>query len=363
MAYSGTVGTTKITVQDFIDEGARRCGKLAEELTSEQIVSAKRSLFFFLSSLINIGIQYWAIDKIVIGLNPDQYIYKLPLGSNDVLNALYRTLNRPTPNGDGSYTSSTSTVGNLANVFDNDITTYATQTAPNGNIAINYGLYNPIYAGSIGLMPHVNGGGTTIWSFVYEYSVDGVTWQTLYDSPNTEVTDKQWIWTDIDPGQEVQYYRIRAYDNTTLSIREWFVGNNTREVMMSRLNRDDYTNLPNKNFTANQPYQFWFNRTIPQPEIYLWPTPSDPFVQMTVWYSRQIMDVGDLYGELEVPQRWFEAICMNLAHRMGMSLPQVPMDRVLYLEKMAAQYLNEAEQEERDKSPIYWAPNISPYTK
>ena len=30
---------------------------------------------------------------------------------------------------------------------------------------------------------------------------------------------------------------------------------------------------------------------------------------------------------------------------------------------MATQHLNDAEQEERDKSPIYWAPNISVYTK
>jgi hypothetical protein len=30
---------------------------------------------------------------------------------------------------------------------------------------------------------------------------------------------------------------------------------------------------------------------------------------------------------------------------------------------MAIQYLSEVEQEERDKSPIYFAPNISVYTK
>ena len=109
MAYSGTVGTTVIRVQDFIDEGARRSGKLAEELTSEQQLSARQSLYFFLSSLINIGIQYWAINKKVIGLNPDQYIYTMPLGCNDVLNVLYRSIARPTPNATGGYTSSTTT--------------------------------------------------------------------------------------------------------------------------------------------------------------------------------------------------------------------------------------------------------------
>ncbi|MBU3734881.1 MAG: hypothetical protein FGM60_04655, partial [Candidatus Planktophila sp.] len=78
MAYSGTVGTTVINVQKLIDHGARRCGKLAEELTSEQVMSARESLYFLLSNLINIGIQYWAIEKKVYGLKADQYIYKLP---------------------------------------------------------------------------------------------------------------------------------------------------------------------------------------------------------------------------------------------------------------------------------------------
>ena len=357
MAYSGTVGATSISVQTLIDHGARRCGKLAEELTDEQVLSAKESLFFFLSNLANRGIQYWAINKIVIGLNAEQYIYTLPLGSIEVLNALYRTLNRPV----GSYYSSAG--GSVANAFDNDTATYCQQTSANGNISIVYGTNNPIYAGSIGFLPYIAGGGTATWSIALEYSSDGATWNMLNDLGSLLVQDNQWVWTDIDPGQSVGYYRIRAYANATLSLREFYVGNNTREVMMARLNRDDYTNLPNKNFTANQPYQFWFDRTIPKPSIYLWPAPSDPFVQMTIWYSRQIDDVGKLSGELEVPQRWYEAVVMNLSHRMSLELPNVATDRVAYLEKMAAQYLYDAEQEERDKSPIYWAPNISVYTR
>ena len=75
MAYSGTVGQTVITVQTLIDHRARRCGKLAEELTSEQVLSARESLFFWLSNLANRGIQYWAINKVVLGTNANQYIY------------------------------------------------------------------------------------------------------------------------------------------------------------------------------------------------------------------------------------------------------------------------------------------------
>jgi hypothetical protein len=360
MAYSGTVGTTVINVQTLIDHGARRCGKLAEELTSEQLLSARQSLFFALSHIANLGIQYWAINKKVIGLNADQYIYEMPVGTIDVLNVLYRQMTRPTPNDLGGYTSSAG--GVVANVADSNIDTFCQQTSANGNIQVYYGTDNPIYAGSIGILPYVAGGGSATWSVIFEYSTDGATWSTLDDLGSVVVKDNQWIWTDVDPGQTVEYYRVRVYGGATMALREFYVGNNSREIQMSRLNRDDYTNLPNKNFTANQPYQFWFNRTIPQPGIYLWPVPSDPFIQMTTWYSRQIMDVGALTDELEVPQRWYEAVIFMLAHRMSLELPAVSDNRITYLERMAEKYFFEAEQEERDKSPIYLSSNISVYT-
>lgn len=357
MSTSGTVGQTVINVQTLIDHGARRCGKLAEELTNEQVLSAKQSLYFLLSNLINIGIQYWAIDKIVLGTKPDQQNYLLPVGSNDALNVLYRTMDRPV----GSY--STSAGGVVANVYDGNVDTYCQQTSANGNISVNYGTANPIYAGSIGFLPYIAGGGSSTWSIALEYSVDGTTWLTLDDLGSVAVTDNVWVWTDIDPGQNVIYYRIRAYSGTTLALREFYVGNNARLIQMSRLNRDDFTNIPNQNFTANQPYQFWFNRTIPQPQMSLWPVPSDAFVQIVVWYSRQIQDVGSMTDELEIPQRWYEAVQMMLSHRMSLELPAVPLDRIQYLEGQAEKYLALAESEERDRSPIYLAPNIAVYTR
>tara|TARA_R110000868_G_scaffold10997_2_gene53222 strand:- start:3730 stop:4803 length:1074 start_codon:yes stop_codon:yes gene_type:complete len=357
MAYSGTFGQTVITVQTLIDHGARRCGKLAEELTSEQLLSARESLYFWLSNLANRGIQYWAINKLVLGTKADQYIYSLPKGAVDALNVLYRTMDQPT----GAYT--TSAGGVIANVYDDNTDTWCQQSSANGNIAVNYGTNNPQYIGSIGILPYIAGGGSADWSYLYEYSVDGVTWNTLYDAGTVTVKDNQWIWEDIDPGQSVNYYRIRSYNGTVLALRELFFGNNSREIQMSRLNRDDYTNLPNKNFTGNQPYQYWFDRTIPQPTFYVWPTPSTAFVQIVIWYSRQIDDVGALTNELEIPQRWYEAVVFGLAHRMALEMPNVQPDRISYLEKMADKYLYDAEQEERDKSPIYFAPNISVYTR
>jgi len=355
MAYSGTVGTTVVTVQNFIDQGARLAGKLAEELTGEQIIASKQALFFVLSNLINQGINYWAIDKVVYGLQPNQNQYLLPVGGNDVLNALYRTMTRPS----GSY--STSAGGTVGNLYDSDITTYCQQTSANGNFVVNYGSSQ--YIGSIGFMPYVANNGTATWNYYLQSSTDGVTWKTLYTGTSVAVTNGQWIFQDIDPGSNVAFYRIQAFGGTTLSLYEWYLGTNSTEIMMARLNRDDYTNLPNKNFTSNNPYQFWFNRQLPQAKITLWPTPSNAFVQMTVWYSRQIEDVGALSGQLEIPQRWNQAIQFLLGHQMSMILPGVQMDRVVYLEGQAEKYFIQAENEERDKSPIYLSPNISVYTR
>ena len=357
MSTSGTYGQTIINVQTFIDHGARRCGKLAEELTSEQQLSSRQSLGFLLSNLINRGIQYWAITKLVIGLNANQYIYSLPIQANDALNVLYRTMARPV----GTYSSSAG--GLVANLADGDIDTYSQQTSPNGSFTVDFGSNGPVYAGSIGFLPYIAAGGSATWNINLQYSVDGVTWLTLDNLGAVSVTDNQWVWTDIDPGQSVNYYRISASGGTTLALREWYIGNNSREIQMSRLNRDDYTNLPNKNFTANQPFQFWFDRTIPYPTLYLWPVPSDPFVQMVVWYSSQIQDVGALTDELAIPQRWYLAVQSMLAHQMSMELPGVAVERIQYLESQAEKYLYQAEQEERDRSPIFFTPGIGVYTR
>jgi len=356
MAYSGTVGQTVVSTQQMIDQGARMSGKLAEELTIEQIQASKQALYYVLSNLINQGINYWAISKTVYGLNADQFEYLLPVGGNDVLNALYRRLNRPTPAAGGAYFSSSGVTG-LA--FDNNVLTSDAQTAPNGYIGINYGQYNGIYAGSIGILPATSGQ----FHILLEWSNDGATWNLLQDTGVTTWVSGQWLWYDIDPGVTAQYYRMRETGGGILNVAEFFVGNNSTEITMARLNRDDYTNLPNKNFTANQPFQYWLNRTIPQAKITLWPTPSDPFVQMVVWYSRQIMDVGDLSGQIEIPQYAQMAIQTMLAHQMSMLLPSVDIPRIQYLEGQAEKLFIMMENENRDRSPIYFSPNISPYTR
>jgi hypothetical protein len=48
---------------------------------------------------------------------------------------------------------------------------------------------------------------------------------------------------------------------------------------------------------------------------------------------------------------------------MSLILPGVDLGRTQYLEGQADKYFTMAENENRDKSPIYYAPNISVYTR
>ena len=352
MSTSGTVSTTVITVQNLIDSGARRAGKLAEELTSEQVMASKQSLYYVLSNLTNIGINYWAIQKNVIGLYPDQYQYTLPVGTNDVLNANYRTV---TINTQGANASS----GTVANAFDGVYTNICQLTTNTGYIAINNGTNSPIYMTTVGILPAITG---TV-NYSIQSSQDNSTWTTVLTPTTTSWVAGTWIYNDLDPSKSAPYWRVKQASGSNMGVYQVIFGSNPTEIPLARMNRDDYTNLPNKNFLNNYPLQYWLNRTIPQPTMTLWPTPNIYSPQIVAWCSRYIQDVGALSGSLEIPQRWYLAVQNMLAHQMAMELPQVDPTRIAYCEQQAEKYLKIAEEEERDKSPIYFAPNISPYTR
>jgi hypothetical protein len=52
-----------------------------------------------------------------------------------------------------------------------------------------------------------------------------------------------------------------------------------------------------------------------------------------------------------------------LAHQMSMILPGVDLQRIMYLEGQSDKYFQMAEAENRDRSPIFYSPNISCYTR
>jgi hypothetical protein len=352
MSTSGTVGQTVISVQQLIDHGARRAGKLSEELTVEQVQASKQSLYYLLSSLANYGVNYWAINKVILGLQPDKYQYFLPVGTVDVLNANYRTLTNVS-------TGANSTSGTTLNAFNGVGDLVCQLTNNTGSIGIANGTNNAVFISTIGILPAVTGTVTV----QLQYSQDGATWTTVYAPGAVAWEAGTWIYYDLDPSATAPFWRIQQISGVNMGFRQVVFGTMPMAINMARMNRDDYSSLPNRSFTALRPLQYWFNRTIPQPNMEVWPVPNSIQPQLELWLNRYVQDVGDLSGQIEIPQYFYLAIQWGLSHQMACELPQVDPNRIAYCEQQYEKHLMMAQNENRDKSPIMISPNISMYTR
>jgi len=330
VAVSGTVSTTVFNTRKVVDHAYRRCRIPPEGISSEQISFALDTLYLILSMLANRGLQLWCIQSYLMPLYQAQGLMTLPNGVVDILNTNLRTvevLNATTTNTITSTTYQT-------------IFSAATQVT---TVGIEWS------------------GAST--SYALETSSDGSAWTTLETEANPNAVAGNVTWVDIQGSLATLYFRVRATTGT-LNQTQVILANTPNEIPMARLNRDDYVNLPNKAFQG-RPLQFWVDRLLNAPVLYLWPVPSAQFVtaQAVVWVKRYIMDVGTMTQEIEIPQRWYDAIVYVLASRLAEETPTVDPQMIAILDQKAQRALLEAENEERDDSPIYLTPNIAVYTR
>lgn len=330
MAVSGTVSMTVFNTRKVIDHAYRRCRIPPEGISSEQIDFALDTLYLVLSMLANRGLQLWCIERYLMPLYEAQGLITMPNGIVDILNTNLRTIEVVNENTTDTTTS----------------TTYTTIFPAQTQVTV------------IGI--EWSGAST---SYALETSNNGTTWTTLSTQDNPNATAGMVTWVDVQGSLATTYFRVRATTGV-LNQTQVIFANTPNEIPMARLNRDDYVNLPNKTFEG-RPLQFWCDRQLNNPVLYLWPVPSAQFVtaQVVVWVKRYIMDVGTMTQEIEVPQRWYDSIVYVLAARLAEETPTVDPQMIAILDQKAQRALLESENEERDNSPIYLTPNIAVYTR
>lgn len=328
MAYSGTVSQTNFNTRRVIENAARRCKLPAQSLTPEHVDIANDQLYLLLSDLANRGIQLWCIEKTIYPLYEGQSEITTITGTVDILNSNLRTLQQATG-------AQTSTAQSVQTIF----------TTP--TVVSTLGIEWSAAAVPIAL----------------QRSADGITWDTVQTETPAAVAG-EWTWFDLDTSVASSYFRVIT-TSPALSYSRIYLGNTPTEIPLARLSRDDYTNLPNKTFPSNRPLQFWLDRQVQRPVMNLWPVPNAAAEtsQIVVWAQRHIMDVGTMTQEIEVPQRWYEAIVAMLAARLAMEYIEVDVNLVGLLDQKAKESLYFAQQEERDNSPMMILPNISMYTR
>jgi hypothetical protein len=330
VAVSGTVSTTVFNTRKVVDHAYRRCRIPPEGISSEQISFALDTLYLILSMLANRGLQLWCIERYLMPLYQAQGLITMPNGVVDILNTNLRTIGVVNENTNNTVTSTTYT------------TIFPTVTQVT-TIGIEWSGASTGYA--------------------LETSNDGTTWTILATESNPNVTAGVVTWVDVQGSLATSYFRVRATSGN-LNQAQVVLANTPNEIPMARLNRDDYVNLPNKAFQG-RPLQFWCDRQLNNPVLNLWPVPSAQFVtaQVVVWVKRYIMDVGTMTQEIEIPQRWYDAIVYLLSSRVAEETASVDPQMISILDQKAQRALLEAENEERDDSPIYMTPNIAVYTR
>jgi hypothetical protein len=352
MAYSGTTNQTKISVSQLIEFAFREAGKTAEEQTPELVNAAKQALFYILQNLSNLGVNLWMLENKLIGTLANQTIITLPQGTVDVREANWRYVVTP-------QISEALPVDNYdaPALFDSNLETHATSTLGENWFGAAYQTSQRIF--QVGINSY--GGGT--YDLVLENSDDGITWTVQQTFPTTTLADKEWAYFVVNNTSPYNYFRVRNTNtSSTFSLRQLVFCYTQQDIPLARLNRDDYWNLPNKQFQSQRSLQYWFDRQI-DPQMYLWPIPNNDFQLFQLVIEKQLEDVGSLTNELYVPNRWIAAIQALLSHKLSLQVPNGDLTRIQYLEVQAQKWLQQAEAEERDKSPIYYQPNISYYTR
>jgi len=328
MAYSNTVSQTVFNTRKVIENAIRRCKLPAETITAEYVDIANDQLYLLLSDLANMGAPLWCIEKQIIPLYDGTGDVVLDTKVVDILNSNFRQLQ--TVSGVNTTTATEHTIAFGGDTF---VTTVGIKWA----------------AASVPI--------------AIERSVDNIVWETI-QTETPVATSGEWTWYDLESSIATPYFRVRATSGS-LSFFEIYTGNTPTEIPLARMNRDDYTNLPNKYFQSNRPLQYWYDRLIPNPVMHLWPVPNSgaDTSQLVLWVQRYIMDVGTMTQQIEVPQRWYEAIVAMLAAKMALEITEVDVNLIGLLDAKADKALYIAQAEERDNSPMMIAPNIAMYTR
>lgn len=331
MAYSGTVQNTVFSTRKVIESAIRRCRIPAAQITAEYVDIAKNELYLFLTSQANKGVPLWCIEKQIYPLYDGKGAVEMSAGTIDILNYNLRTL--------------LATDGTDAQVAD----------------AITRDFTDATVISTIGLHWDDTPVAVSIFS-----SDDSIVWTELVVAcQSAQATAAgQWSWFDLEVATEARYFRVEAVTGD-LDIDQLVTSGQPSETPLYRMNRDDYTNLPNKTFTSERPTQFWFDAQIPNPFLRLWPVPNSAAEQsqITLYRQRKIMEVGTLSQQIEVPEAWYDAVVAGCAARCAREIVEVDPKLIPMLDSDAAIALKDAWAATRDNSPTYIAPNIAMYTR
>lgn len=367
---SGTVSTYPFNMQRVIDHACRRAGRLPQRIGAENQQIAKDLIFTLTSQWINAGFPLWTRQYLLLGTQVGSPTVTLPDGVVEVLHSYWRIL-QPY-RGAAETTGSADATALLAGAPTTDVTI----AGPNPGIIIPFGSATQV--NTIGV---VGGAGADVTGQLAVYaSDDGVTYTLMQTLASATFSEGQWTYADLNPTVEAAYVKIVLVQSGSWTVQQFNIGlSNWQDIENGKLNIDDYYNLTNRYFQSDRPNSYFQDRPIGSPVLMIWPT-----LNLSGWYAgtvtalarRYIQDPGVLTNNVEVPQRWLEALIWRLAVLILFEFEddegadaqtlsvrmQAKQARLTLLEAQATKAEALAWSEERNISPIRLLPSLHPYT-
>jgi hypothetical protein len=337
---TGYQNNIQIDNRTLIDRAYGALKLRPQQITGEMIQIALDMMNLVQLDMLNDAAPLWTLKKWVTPLTQGQQQYVLPPATNDVRSAFYRTMSNLTTN-----TTITQSSASYQWTF-----TQATQVT---TIALSW----PSASIPISV----------------QTSPDNINWTTVYSSSTVDNGVTGSVAYDIDNANTAQYWRVipaTVQNGVTITPANTLpltlsgqVYNSPQDVLMYRMNFDDYANLTTKTFQG-RPLQFWLDRKI-VPQMDLWPAPDATAAQnfMVVWRQRMISDVGSLQNTIECAPRWYFAFFYRLAAELAFCTPEVDPDVTAQIQAKADTHWKRAWNEERDKSPVKFQTNLRIYTR
>ena len=167
------------------------------------------------------------------------------------------------------------------------------------------------------------------------------------------------LWEVVEVSQTLtegdSSYDLNTYDIDILDaiIRRTVNGVQT-DFQISRIDRNEYFNIPNKT-TKARPTQFYVERTV-TPKVYLWPAPENSTDQFISYRWQRIQDASASVNDLDVPSRFLPCLTMGLAFYLAVKKNP---DKVALLQPMYEQALQNALRFDEDRTSVHLIPSVS----
>lgn len=363
MATSGTVSSYPFNLGKVIDHAYRRAGvALAEQISAEQLEIAKDLVASLTAEWVNAQYPLWTIRYVMLNTPIGSPDVALPTGTVEVRQAFWRIFN--------PWRGAATTSGGVdaSDLFLGQPVDDVTITGPSAAVIVDFGSETEL--DTVGVL--LGGGSSQTAALLVQQSDDGIMYTTSQTLTSTTYEVGKWSYFDLNPTITAQFIKLVLPTGTWILNQLNFGLANWQDVPAGPLNIDDYYNLSDKLFRNNQPNSYYQERPLGAPILKMWPVLSVQGFYMgttTVLCRRYIQDPGELTDDVEVPQRWLEALIWRLASLLIYEIPSPGGDtqgwqaRVALIEKntMKAEMLAWAE--ERVRAPIRWTPSIGVYTR